>query len=269
MPGMLRKGALPRDDDGTRPVIEDYLRSASSLLPAVPDIVVDRATGDAFGMYLNDTLGDCTVADMFNLFTAVSCHSGRVRGGIQFTDAEAEKVYCAVSGYVPGNPATDNGATLQAVCGYGVSTGFTDAGGTVHKIAGWAEVRDYTDLALLRQLAYVFGAVYLGVAVSAADQAATGKGLPWTLPSAGANVGPDGIDHCVALCLSGEGAVPAAWDETGVATWGQLQKMNDAWALTNTGEAVVVITDDWLQANGVYTIDGLDMARLLADSRGL
>ena len=122
---------------------------------------------------------------------------------------------------------------------------------------------------LLRQLTYVFGAVYLGVAVSAADQDATGRGLPWMLPSARANVGPGGIDHCVALCLSGEGAVPASWDETGVATWGQLQKMSDAWAQANIGEAVVVITDDWLQANGLYTIDGLDMAQLIADSQGL
>src|SRR5580692_1589516 len=135
----LLKGALPRDDDYSRPVFEQYLRSRGleGSLPTAPQ-VVDRATGDLLQMYMNDTLGDCTTADMLNLMTAVMFWSKRyvTAGGTQFTDAEAVTVYSATGGYVPGDPSTDNGATLESVCQYGVSAGFVSNTGHVHKIAG-------------------------------------------------------------------------------------------------------------------------------------
>jgi hypothetical protein len=261
----MLKGALPRDDDGSKPELESYLKASTSL--PTPPAYVDRSTGDHFQMYLNDQLGDCTVADMFNLFAAVSDHSNEVPGGIQFTDAEARKVYSDPSvGNYQGTPATDNGSTLEDVCQYGVKTGFTDVNGKVHKIAAWAEVNAYTNLPLLKQLTYVFGAVYLGVAVGNAEQSASSNGQPWTLNKAGRNVGPNGIDHCVSLVYSAVG-VPGVVNNQKVATWGMAQEINQNWAETNIGQAVVVITSDWIQSNG-KSIDGLNLAQLIADSKG-
>ena len=93
------------------------------------------------------------------------------------------------------------------------------------------------------------------------------EGLPWTLPKAAANVGPNGIDHCVVLQYSAFGVTGIGDDQT-VITWGIEQKINQAWAVTNIGQAIGLITEDWIAKNGT-SINGQSLQQLITDSRNV
>ena len=60
----------------------------------------------------------------------------------------------------------------------------------------------------------------------------------WTLPKAAANVGPNGIDHCVVLEYSAFGVTGIGDDQT-VITWGiERKKSTQDVAVTNIGQAL-------------------------------
>ncbi len=274
-----KKGAIPHDPNIVIPKLEDYIdvRALGDGLPDAPGIVDRESKVKAWPMYANGPdpdappaitqtgVGDCTCAGIGHFLAAVTAFSGQVPGGVMFTDAEILTMYSAISGYQLGNNSTDTGCMLQAVAQYMVDTGLPDASGKVHKLAGYFAIGGYTDLKLLKQVANTFGGVYLGVAVSDSDMQVFDNGRPWTLPAPAANVGPNGIDHCVILQYSAFGVPGIGNDET-VITWGMEQKINQAWALTNIGQAMGLITQDWIAANGT-TINGQSLDQLIADSR--
>ena len=281
MPATFKKGAIPHDPRIVIPKLEDYIdvRALTDGLPAAPGIVDRESKVKAWPMYANGPdpdapvaiaqagVGDCTCAVIGHFLAAVTAFSGQVPGGVMFTDTAILGMYSAISGYQLGNSSTDTGCMLQAVAQYMVNTGLPDVTGKVHKLAGYFAVGGYTDLELLKQVANTFGGVYLGVAVSDSDMRALNAGQPWTRPTAGPNVGPNGIDHCVVLQYSAFGVAGIGNDET-VITWGIEQKINQAWAETNIGQAMGLITEDWIATNGT-DINGESLAQLIADSRNV
>jgi hypothetical protein len=281
VPVSPKKGALPPDPRIVIPKLEDYLNVSALTggLPAAPGIINRESKVRAWPMYANgpdpgapsviaaDGVGDCTCAAIAHFLAAVTAFSGKDAGGVMFTDAAILKMYSAISGYQLGIPDTDIGCTLQSVTQYMVSTGLPDTTGKVHKLAGYFAIGGYTNLELLKQVANTFGGVYLGVFVSDETSTQYLNGQPWTLPAPAANVGPYGIDHCVVLEYSAFGVTGVADDQT-VITWGIEQKINQAWAVTYVGQALGLITEDWIAANGT-SINGQSLVQLLADSRNV
>jgi hypothetical protein len=273
------KGAIPPDPHVVIPKLEDYIDvgALADGLPGAPGIVDRESKVKAWPMYANGIdpdapeviqlsgAGDCTCAAIGHFLAAATAFSGQVPGGAMFTDAAILGLYSAVSGYKLGDSSTDTGCKLQSVAQHMVSTGLTDTTGKVHKFAGYFAIGDYSNLELLKQVANTFGGVYLGVGVYAADVEATSNGQPWTLPAAGLNIGPDGVDHCVVLEYSAIGVADIEDNET-VITMGIEQKMNQAWAVTNIGQAMGLITEDWIGKNGT-SINGQSLKQLIADSR--
>jgi hypothetical protein len=277
-----KKGAIPHDPRIVIPKLEDYIDVRALRSDGLPDAsgIVDRESlVSSWPMYANGPdqnapsviastgVGDCTCAGIGHYLAAVTAYSGQVPGGVMFTDTAILDMYSAISGYQLGNSSTDTGCMLQAVAQYMAGTGLPDISGKVHKLAGYFAIGAYTDLELLKQVANTFGGVYLGVAVSNSDMQAFDSGQPWTLPAAGQNVGPNGIDHCVVLEYSAFGVVGIGNDET-VITWGMEQKINQAWAVTNIGQAMGLITEDWITKNGT-TINGQSLDQLIADSKSV
>lgn len=127
-------------------------------------------------MFLNDRLGDCTcasVAHMRMLFAAM------VGEAITITDAEVEAMY-EHSGYVPGDPNTDQGWTLVAAAEFAQTIGLL---GTPD-IDAFAEVSTENDDE--QQVALeLFGALSGGFAVPGTAITQWQEGKPWT-PVAGA-----------------------------------------------------------------------------------
>lgn len=251
MPAPGKYGALPRDRFDL-PRFEDYL----SDLPSVPAGPVDRASRvTQWPMYLNDTIGDCTIAGMAHSIGAMSVYSGHSE--VLFSDDVIQSAYSAVSGYDPATGANDNGATLAAVCQHMTTTGMTDTTGKVHKLAGWAEIENFREYDVMRAALYTFGTVYLAYNLpqSAEDQFANGE--PFTPVEGSPIIG----GHCIVLQRDSLGT-----DEYDPVTWGSLWKMNRAFHWDYCVEAVALVSNDWIRANGT-DVNGLNLNELLADAR--
>lgn len=248
--------------DPARPrlTLERYLDPRAKLrhpkLPAVArDVDVDRASAvQSWPVYLNDSLGDCTIAAMAHMYGAWTAYAAGTEA--LFADAEVLSTYSRVGGYVPGDPVTDNGCVMQDVLADQKATGMADQAGRVHRIAGFAAFGNPADEDLLAQVLDVFGTVYVGINVQQQMETEFGEGQPWTWDASAQVIG----GH--AICLQrrlGSGSAPYEY-----VTWGALQAATLGFQANAAEEAWAVVTHDWLRANGT-TVEGMDLQQLLAD----
>lgn len=138
-------------------VMHDFL---SDIKP--PDVIDFTGGITDWGMMLNDTEGDCTIAEVGHALQSVTKLAGRE---VTIPDSVIQYTYEKVGGYVPGNPSTDNGCNIGDVLDYVETVGI---GG--YKIDGHAEV-NITQQRVM-QASYVFGPLDWGVnlPVSAQNQ---------------------------------------------------------------------------------------------------
>ena len=253
-------GRLRPDPARPRLTLERYLDPRAALtrrgLPPVPLATdVDRASAvQSWPVYLNDQLGDCTIAAVGHMYGAWTQYAGA--GEALFTDDQVQAVYSRVGGYVPGDPSTDNGCVMQDVLADQQQTGITDQAGKLHQVAGYAAFGNPADEVLLGQVLDVFGTVYVGINVQQQMEAEFASQRPWTWDPSAQSVG----GH--AICLQrrlGSGDAPLEY-----VTWGALQPATVNFQANAAEEAWAVVTQDWLQANGT-TVEGLDLQQLLAD----
>lgn len=255
-------GRLAPDPGRPRLTLERYLDPRNPMsrqgLPSVPlTDDVDRASAvPSWPMYLNDSLGDCTIAGIGHFYGALSQYGHGSEA--LFADTEIQAVYSRVGGYVPGDPSTDNGCVMGQVLADQKATGITDTAGKVHKVAGYAGFGNPHDLNLLGQVLEVFGTVYVGCNVQQQMEQAFADGQPWTW------VPGDEIIGGHAICLQrrlGSGNAPLEY-----VTWGALQPATTAFQAYAVEEAWAVVTEDWVRTNGT-TVEGLDLQQLLSDMR--
>jgi hypothetical protein len=200
----------------------------------------------AMQMYGNDTVGDCTCAGAANLLILWTAHTGSV---VIPTLNEVMAMYSAVSGYVPGNETTDNGAAMTDVLAYLQSTGLSG-----HKILGWAQI-DHTNL-VHRQLAVdLFGATYVGVQLPSSAQDQFSDNEPWEVVSGDSIEGGHAIIHPGYGSQGGDYVSWARWD----------QKASSAWESAYIDEEYVVITQDWIDQATQKTPGGIDLSTLQSD----
>jgi hypothetical protein len=259
-------GYLPRDFSKPAPELESYLLVGdpryfigADPLPGSPSFVDRESKVASWPMYKNDSIGDCTVAGILHAVSSMTAFSGAVPGGAMFTDAEAVKIYSAVSGYDPVTGANDNGATLADVCKYMVATGAKDVNGRVHKLAAWAEANNYTDLRLLKRVTNAFGSAYLAIncPYSALDQFNAGQ--PWTY------VPGSQIDGGHAIPLQYSAVNTGTLDDETVITWGAEQKVAEAFFRNYLVEAVAIVSADDVNVQTGKNPVGLDLTTMIAD----
>jgi hypothetical protein len=229
------------------PALGDFLDKATAW-PAVPAKGWEyQVPAGALSILGNDQYGDCTCAGVMHLIQAQSYNVGRP---IQPTTEEALALYTAVTGFNPDDPSTDQGAACTDVLTYWQRTG-VKVGGQLHKIAAYAAV-DVASLAQLRYAAYTFGGLYLGInCPSECQQDTANWNFAAGLPIEGG--------HCIVQL--GQGA-----DGGHVDSWGMNIPVSNEFILGYVDEAYVVVTDDWLNAQG-ESPTGLDLAGLLAASK--
>jgi hypothetical protein len=199
-------------------------------------------------MFGNDTIGDCTCAGAANMLILATSHTGAV---VIPTLAQVIAMYSAVSGYVPGDASTDNGAAMTDVLAYLQSTGLAG-----HKILGWAAI-DPANLTHRKLACQIFGGTYVGVNLPASAQSQFPG--PWEV------VPNDPIEggHCI--IRPGYGA---AGDD--YVTWGNWNvKASAAWSAAYVEEEYALITEDWLFKATQKTPGGLDLATLLTDLKAV
>jgi hypothetical protein len=257
-------GRKPFDPELRYLVLERYLdprapmRAAVDLPPVPSGADVDRATLVAsWPMYLNDSLGDCTCAGAAHMLAAMCVYAGYPEPS--FSDQEIIAAYSAAGGYVPGNPATDQGALCSDVLAYLQRVGMTDTTGKVHKVAGFAKLGNAADLDLLGQVLEVTGTVYTGFDVQQHMVAQFDAQQPWTWQQGDSDVG----GHCVVLERRRpvSDAAPLSY-----VTWGALQSADSGFQAHAVEEAWFVASEDFVRSAGT-TVDGLDLTQLLSDAQ--
>lgn len=232
-----------------RVTLEDHLDLTA--LPNLSGVTVDYASNvPSWPMYMNDQIGDCTFAAAGHMIQAWTAYAS---SEVTVANSDILHGYEVVGGYVPGNPSTDNGCVMQDVCHYWATNGIAG-----HKISAYAQVRDCKNPWMLKQVLDLFGTVYLGINCpqSALDQFNVNEiwsYVPGSLIAGG---------HAIPL----QRMVPVGSEHgiMDIVTWGSLHPMTIKFAEQYIEEAWVIITPDWIEANGDAP-NGLNLASLQAD----
>lgn len=218
----------------------------SANLPAPPAALnwAARLPGLAWGMMLNDRLGDCTCAAVghaIQLMTGIS--RGRVR---TLADWAILRLYEAVSGYDPSTGANDHGAVVADVLARWRARGATWRRG--HKIAAYGRV-DQANVTVVQQVIALLGFAYVGCEVPA----------EWEQAPAVWDVSDSPI-------VGGHAVILVGWDATGfqLVSWGEVFTMTYAAFERYVDEVWGVVSADWLSPAQI-TPSGLNLAALLAD----
>lgn len=226
------------------PALGDFLGKTTSW-PVVPAHGWEyQIPTDALNILGNDQYGDCTCAGVMHLIQAWGYNNGQP---INPTTEEALALYTAVTGFNPNDSSTDQGAACTDVLNYWKNTGVI-AGGKLHKILGYASL-DVSSLAQMRYAAFTFGGLYLGINCPEKCQSDTTN---WNFE---AGLPIDG-GHCIVQL--GQGA-----DGGHVDSWGMNIPVSNSFILGYVDEAYIVVTEDWLGAQG-NSPSGLDLDGLLA-----
>ncbi len=225
------------------------LQLAKYFTPEIPapPASVDWSKGiTSWGSFLNNTLGDCTIAGGLH---AIQVWSANASTEASLTDAEALQYYEDWDGYNPNNPATDQGGIELDVL-----TDWKQQGLAGHALDAFAEVQP-AHINDVKQTISLFGGTYIGLALPQSAQAQVGS--LWDV-----TYGPEGEPgtwggHCVFV---------VGYDANGLTciTWGALQRMTWDFWLEYVDESYALISPDWIEKAG-KTPNGFDLAQLQAD----
>jgi hypothetical protein len=232
-------GKLAPKDDPRTLLAARYLEAVSPPPPAVDW----SSRVPEWQMFGNDVLGDCTVAAAGHLIEEWTFDAAHKE--VDLSEPSIVSAYSAVSGYVPGDASTDQGAVELDVLNYWRKTG---VGG--HKIAAYVKL-DPTNHDQIKQAINLFGGAYIGIAMPTSAQNEIGSVWSSTSDAPGSWGG-----HAVHV---------AAYDADTITcvTWGALQKMTWAFWSAYVDEAYAVLAADWF--SGGHSPQGFDLTTLTWD----
>ena len=232
----FRLGRKPRGHDPRIPKMAAVRRLPAEYTPQ-PPAQVDYAAGlpVSLGMALNNQLGDCTAAAVAHAIQVWSANAHPPM--VTVPDGEVLKLYEATGGYVPGQPATDQGAMEQAVLGYWLKT-------PVHgnELAAFVEV-DVADPAQVRRAVWESGVVYIGFNVPQyLMDSLTDPGSVWDIQSAG--------DQSI---VGGHAVIVVGYEPSGdliVISWGSVYTMTARFWGRFVDEAYALANPAWIERSG-------------------
>ena len=224
-----------------------------TALPPIPSCKYWSGGIKNWGMMKNDVLGDCAIATPGHMVMGWTVNA--LGSPIIIPDKQIVKAYSAVSGYDPKTGANDNGCQVLDVLNYWRKTGI---GG--HNIKAFASVNP-KNLKQVMAATYLFGGVYLGMALPAMLQSLNMMDGDWVLPNP---LPKDGSADPYSL---GGHAVPIiSYDPNWVyiITWGGTRRVSWPFFRMFCDEAFAAISQDWVKPSGISP-SGLNMAALMAD----
>ena len=246
----FRPGLLPARPEKPRLSFSQFLTGA----PITPPKSVDwGAAVDEWPMLANDQWGDCVFASEAHALQAWTANASTQ---VTATAAETLQAYSEVTGFnpdagPPGQNPTDRGAVMQDALSYWRKTGMP-ACGARHRIVAFADV-NHRDPTELEAAVALFGEVLLGIQVTQDAMTRFASGQPW-------DAAP------TSRVLGGHAICAGTYDDQAryrwrVVTWGRVQECTQAFLDAHLLEAWVVVSPEWVAANGVAP-SGLDLAGL-------
>jgi hypothetical protein len=217
-------------------------------LPAPPPSINYGRKVSVWPVYYNDEYGDCTCAAAGHMIQNWTANAGTK------VTPPPQTVLTFYEHFVGNPPPPDAGCDMLSVLKYWRTSGLDN-----HKVQAFAAVQ-LKNQSEAQCATYLFGSLYIGVALP--DFAIQGNMLtvPWVVPSTGpvgdAAPNPDN-GHCI----------PAvAYDDQNlyVVTWGEIKAMSWQFYDTYADEAFAVMSQDFIGPNGENPV-GFDMAALRND----
>ena len=222
------------------------LRMARYLTPSLPPppVSVDWTHGlSDWGMMLNDTLGDCTIAGCGHAVQVWSL----ANVGLELTvsDSDILAAYEAWDGYVNGDASTDNGGIELDVLNDWKKNGLAG-----HALLAFADPA-VANLTEIRQTIALFGGCYIGMEVPNFIMDSIPQVWDVTTDDGGIDGG-----HCVFV---------AGYDAESFTfiSWGTVYKMTTAFWAKYVDEAHGLLSSVWIGANGAPS--GFNLNQLQAD----
>jgi len=191
-----------------------------------------------WGMDLNDTYGDCTIAGVDHLMAAWNVEVGV--SDTRPSDADIQTTYFQLTG------GQDSGLSEADVLQTWHQKGLFG-----NEIAGYAPIQP-TDIVGLHQAVAFYGGAYLGIACPASAQQQFANNQPWTyVPHAKIDGG-----HCIVAVGYDAGAVYCA-------TWGAVAQVTYPFLAHYLEETWAILSDEMVKAKGDAL--GINLAELQAD----
>lgn len=238
----LKLGKLPVRTDVRTLSLGRYVDT--TVLPSPPAQLDLTAHVPNWPMYGNDRIGDCTTAAAGHMIEA---WSAAARGqAVEISDGAVLDAFDHVKVV---DPATgEEGAVELDVLNYWRQSGIGQ-----HKIGAFARVAVH-DATLVRSAAYLFGGLYIGLALPLTAQ--TQAEWDWTGSLAGPSRPGSWGGHAVDI-------VGYAADALTVVTWGALKQMTWSFWDRYVDECYCILSDDFLNAGKAP--NGFDLQALKAD----
>lgn len=232
-PAMLKKNLM----------LASYLPEVLPKQPTLPIDVSDNVV--SWPMYLNNQLGDCACAAPAHMEEIFSADTGKFR---LLTDADVLALY-ELQGYVPGNPATDQGSSMGQV--------LQDWRKDWHGSVIWAYCQvDETNEDHIQLALWLFRGLYIGIALPLTAQGQTIWDVVPDMP--GRNEPGSWGGHAVnVVAINADGS-------RDFISWGQRMRMTKAFWLEYVDEVYAVVTGD-LMAGATLPTNGFSLEQLEAD----
>ncbi len=211
-----------------------------------------------WGMMLNDSLGDCTIAACAHAIQVWSlCNPAGLAVGqteITVVDSDILKMYEKSCGYNPSDPATDEGGVELDVLNFWRHNPLHG-----HHLKAYAEP-DPGNFQHIKQSIWLFGGVYIGLALPITAQSQD----VWDVVGDPLN-DPDSMPGS----WGGHAVYVPAYDSAGLTmiTWGQLKRMTKAFWNAYCDESHALVGGWWVRDRA--TPSGFDYATMINDLAGI
>ncbi len=202
----------------------------------------------------NDSLGDCTSAAAGHLIDIYTAGGG---SPVAITAAQAISFYSQSTGYVPGDPNTDQGGDEVTVLTSWRDKGYDGKGG--HAIAGFIQV-DASNQQELVAACYFFGGLYFGLELpdSYVNPFPSGNGFTWDDGPPDPNNG----HAIVGVGANANGILINTWGMIGTLTWKAISHLCSYAA---GGMIFAVIESEWVNRMKNASPSGLNWSQIVSD----
>jgi hypothetical protein len=254
----LKYGRLPRRSDPRISLYKDLLRKQVTLPPLPATIDYTAGMPADLGMMLNSEIGDCTAAAVGHILQLWTFHAAGAGAMLTIPDSAVLALYEATSGYIPGDPDTDNGANEQTVLDYWIAKP-VDGNELLAQV--------YVDSANMPEVYRAIwegGGVYVGMNVPEYfGGAMENPGAVWDVP------GSSGIPlNADTTIVDGHAFIAAGYELPGtgyipIISWGAVYYVTRAFWQTFVDEAHLLANKDWIEASGMSPA-GMSIEELVA-----
>lgn len=243
----MKLGKKPFIEDKRDLLFKNY--TDATVLPTRPKTFGHYNLVSDWGVLGNDSVGDCTCAGADHETMLWTLEGGNPAA---FTPQNTIADYSAITGYIPSDPNTDQGAFVRDVLLYRQKTGMIDTNSKRHKIGAFLAL-DQKDMNEVLEATYLFNAVGIGILFPQSAMEQFYANQPWTVIKGSRIEG----GHYVPIFGYDPGYIYCV-------TWGKIQKMDYNFFKTYCDEAWAILSQEFLNGQGLSP-EGFNLEQLQAD----